>query len=145
CGIATWTILNRFDHPLDGLRDLTLRQVFLMLRLLGQHPELEAQARILTVGNFKVYVAPSCSGAQGIALVCIFLGAYLWLCRKDLRFPHALLLLPVGIALTWILNLVRVTALIMIGVNHREFAIGAFHSVAGWALFNFVAVALVAA
>src|SRR5262249_7919064 len=45
----------------------------------------------------------------------VFLGAYLWIFRATLRFPHALLLLPLGTAAMWLANALRITGLIWIG------------------------------
>src|SRR6187399_1192370 len=43
----------------------------------------------LVVGtpSFHVAIAPSCSGYEGVGLILAFLGVYLFLSRKTLRFP----------------------------------------------------------
>ena len=81
-----------------------------------------------------------------MGLILTFLGIYLYLFRKELRFPGALVLLPLGAVVIWMLNAVRIVALIAIGTSGwREIALGGFHSQAGWLLFNAVGLTFVAA
>jgi len=95
--------------------------------------------------GFTVIIAPACSGYAGIGLVLVFLSGYLWLFRNDLRFPRALALLPLGAAAVWILNVVRVVALIALGsAGWKAVALGGFHSQAGWLAFNAVSLGFVA-
>jgi exosortase E/protease (VPEID-CTERM system) len=103
------------------------------------------QPERLRVGtpNFTAIVTPDCSGLEGIGLFLIFGMLWLILFRDELRFPHALTLLPVGIAALYLLNAVRITALVLIGnAGWREIAVRGFHSQAGWIAFNCVAFAL---
>jgi exosortase/archaeosortase family protein len=75
-----------------------------------------------------------------MALVLAYLGGYLWLVRRDLRFPQALILLPLGLAAIWIANVLRIVGLILIGDRvFPSLALGGFHSQAGWITFNVVA------
>lgn len=77
-------------------------------------------------------------------MVWAFLGAYLWLCRRQLRFPRAWVLLPLGTAAIWLANVLRITALILVGTWFSvDIAAGGFHSQAGWIAFNAVALGLV--
>jgi len=90
---------------------------------------------------FAVEIAPQCSGYEGIGLVCGFLGAYLWFCRRQLRFPQAWLLLPLGTAAIWLANVARIAALVAVGTwLSADVALGGFHSQAGW--LGFIAVVL---
>ena len=100
---------------------------------------------VLGTTSFAVRIAPACSGLEGIALICAFIAAYLWFYRADYRFPAALALFPAGIAIIWILNAVRITALILIGQWNSDLAVTGFHTVAGWIFFNFAALGLVSA
>jgi exosortase E/protease (VPEID-CTERM system) len=100
---------------------------------------------ILGTPEFKVSIAPECSGYEGIGLLLAFLSVYLWLFRRELRFPGALLLLPLGAATIWLVNVVRIVLLIVIGTSGwTSIALGGFHSQAGWLAFNAVALGLVA-
>jgi exosortase E/protease (VPEID-CTERM system) len=86
--------------------------------------------------EFYVQVSSVCSGYEGIGLIVVFLSAYLVVFRDRFRFPHALLLLPVGILVVWLLNVVRIVALILVGhAGYANIAAGGFHSKAGWLFF----------
>jgi exosortase E/protease (VPEID-CTERM system) len=70
----------------------------------------------------------------------IFGVAWLWFFRRECRFPQALLLIPAGVLLIWLLNGVRIATLILIGnAGAPGIAAGGFHSQAGWIAFNSVA------
>jgi exosortase E/protease (VPEID-CTERM system) len=117
--------------------------------LLGAiYPDVVSKPDRLILGTtrFRVGIAPECSGYEGIGLVLAFLGVYLWTFKRDLRFPHALALLPIGAVAIWILNIVRIVALIAIGsAGWRAVALGGFHSQAGWLTFNAVGLLLIVA
>ena len=95
----------------------------------------------LTIGTprFMVEIAPECSGYEGIGLILALSSAWLWFMRRQWRFPRALLLIPAGVAAIWILNSVRIAALILIGnAGAERIALGGFHSQAGWIAFCLV-------
>jgi len=117
--------------------------VVLLLRLLGQTIVVEPAELIIGTSTFAVTIGSICSGIEGIGLVTIFVSTYLWYCRRELRFPRALALLPIGICAIWLLNCVRIAALILVGNWNATAAIKGFHSVAGWLFFNLVTGALV--
>lgn len=74
----------------------------------------------------------------------MFLALYLWLFRGRLRFPQAWLLFPLGAAVIWLANTVRISALIALGTSYSSaLALGGFHSQAGWIAFALVAVGLI--
>jgi exosortase E/protease (VPEID-CTERM system) len=99
----------------------------------------------LGTSRFTVEITPECSGYEGIGLVIAFLSVHLWLARRHLQFPRAFLLLPLGAAAIWSLNVLRLAALIVIGTSGwPEIALGGFHSQVGWLAFNAVALGLVA-
>ena len=52
--------------------------------------------------SFRVRISSACSGYEGVALIIAFLPIYMWVFRRDLRFPHVLLLFPIAIATIWI-------------------------------------------
>ena len=90
--------------------------------------------------TFTAVIAPECSGIEGAALLVVFLILWLFLFRKEVRFPQALLLIPGGIALLLFLNAVRIAVLIIIGnAGWRDIATQGFHSQGGWIAFNTVA------
>jgi len=103
------------------------------------NPELvvvEQSEKILGLGSFIVSVAPACSGYEGIGLVTAFLTLYLYINHKEFRFPRAFILFPLGIAIIWLLNVVRIAVLVALGYYwSTDIAIGGFHSQAGWVAF----------
>jgi exosortase E/protease (VPEID-CTERM system) len=114
----------------------TLRTVDLLLRTLGQTTLVDAGAARIGTTHFTVTIAPDCSGLEGIGLMSVFVAGYLWLCRRELRFPASLILLPVGVTSIWFLNVVRITALILIGGWSERVAIDGFHTMAGWLFYT---------
>jgi len=125
------------------LRHYTFDTVELMLRALGLSVVSDPGQSLLGTPRFVVRIAPACSGLEGIALICAFVAVYLWFYRSEYRFPAALVLLPIAIASIWILNAVRITALILIGQWYSAVAVAGFHTVAGWIFFNLTAFGLV--
>jgi exosortase E/protease (VPEID-CTERM system) len=124
----------------DVLSEPTLLASHALLQLFSDDAICNPEHRLLGTSRFWVIVAPACSGYEGMALVLAYLGGYLWLARRDLRFPQALLLLPLGMTAIWLANVVRIVSLILVGHHvSPSLALGGFHSQAGWLLFNAVA------
>ena len=99
-----------------------------------------------TIGStsFNVVIDPACSGLEGVGLMLAFGVLWLWLFRQDFRFPQAILLVPASLGIAFLLNSVRIAALILIGnAGAPNVALGGFHSQAGWIAFNVVALGLV--
>ncbi len=123
--------------------DLTFR---IVNALLGPFlPRIVSDAETLTIGSerFTVNIAPACSGYEGVGLMLAFGGGWLWFFRNEYRFPISLLVLPVAAGLMWLLNCVRIAALILIGHSGAEqVALGGFHSQAGWIAFIGVALGM---
>ena len=116
-----------------------------VLRLVYDDVVSRPERLVLGTRGFRVNIAPTCSGLEGVGLLLGFLGIYLWLFRRELRFPAALVLLPIGAVSIWLLNALRIVVLIVIGSSGwREIALGGFHSQAGWLTFNAVALGFVA-
>ena len=100
----------------------------------------------LGTSNFHISIEPGCSGYEGIGLVMMFTLVYLWLRRQELSFPRALLLLPIGCLLNWLINGFRIAALVVIGTNFSPYlAMKGFHSQAGWLAFIATSACLVLA
>lgn len=90
--------------------------------------------------KYSVIVGGQCSGWEGVMLALLFSGGWLFIFRRDYRFPQALLLIPVSMLAMFALNVVRIATLIMIGhAGLPRVAMGGFHSQAGWIAFNAVA------
>lgn len=131
---------------LETMSDFTFRGVVWLLEGLGYAPQTFEGKKVIGVDPFYINVAPQCSGIEGIALVVLFVTLYLGIFRKELRFPHVLLLYPIGILTSVMFNLLRITVLLVIGIEgNPELAVGGFHSHAGWLLFTLVALGIVVA
>jgi len=99
----------------------------------------------IKVGKFEAVVEKTCSGYEGVGLVSAFLAIFIGAFRKTLRFPHAFLLFPLGIAVVWVLNSVRIAALISLGAHvSPQIAVDGFHSQAGWITFLATSIGLIA-
>lgn len=130
---------------LDSIASATFSAVRWLVGALGYDVIADPVRKHIGSGDFMISVAPVCSGIEGIALVTIFVTLYLWLFRTELRFPHALLLYPLGIAASAALNVVRIAALLILGIEGQpELAVGGFHSHAGWVMFTAVALGIIA-
>jgi exosortase E/protease (VPEID-CTERM system) len=105
--------------------------------------DLIANPATLVIGTqrFLVQIAPECSGLEGVGLILAFGILWLLVFRQECRFPQSLLLIPFGVALVFLLNAVRITALVLIGnAGAQQIALGGFHSQAGWIAFSAVGV-----
>jgi len=108
-------------------------------------PGLVAIPATRTIGSqkFTVEIAPACSGLEGMGLILVFSVLWLWFFRRDYKFPRVLLLIPIGVSVMFLLNVMRIAILIVIGnAGASNVALGGFHSQAGWIAFTGVALAL---
>jgi exosortase E/protease (VPEID-CTERM system) len=122
------------------VRDLTFGLVKALLSLVLPHVFADRATMRIGTADFRVIIAPWCTGFEGAVLILLFTAAWLWFFRKEFRFPRALLLAPAGLAVIWLCNGVRIAVLILIGVaGYPAVAMGGFHSQAGWIAFNCVA------
>jgi exosortase E/protease (VPEID-CTERM system) len=124
------------------------RLTFLIVRILLQPflSNMVSDPATATLGSasFQVYIEPQCSGLEGMGLMLVFSMIWLWLCRRELRFPQAILLVPISLCAAFLLNSVRMAALVLIGnAGAVNIAMGGFHSQAGWIGFNLIALGLV--
>ncbi len=124
-------------------RNSTYWMVAALLHGLGQRVIVNSATGLIGTPAFSAQISNGCSGLEGISLMFGFVAIYLWCYRRELRFPQALVLLPIGIGMVWILNAVRITALLMIGSINGRAAVSGFHSVAGWLSLSIVGCGLV--
>lgn len=107
---------------------------------------VDAPGYIVGTGGFLVHIAQQCSGVEGLALVTGFTLLYAALFHDRIHpLRYALVVLPLGLVLSWCLNVLRIAALIMIGDRvSPELAVNGFHSYAGWLFFILLALGLMA-
>src|SRR4029077_2254166 len=81
-----------------------------------------------------------CSGLEGVGLMLVFCTAWLWYFRREYIFPRALSVLPIAVLVIFLLNALRIAALVFIGdAGYQGVASVGFHSQAGWIAFNLAA------
>jgi exosortase E/protease (VPEID-CTERM system) len=144
-------MLIRQEAPLgqkefwNSLAMPTLQLVHSLLGWIYSDLVYQPEKSILGTADFQVEISYACSGIEGIALVIIFLAIYLWLFRKELRFPQAFWLFPLGTIAIWLANAVRIAMLITIGASFSpEIAVWGFHAQAGWIAFTLIALGAIA-
>jgi len=143
-GLAAWGLGLISSQLWVPLSEATFWTTQSLLSLFTSDLVCQTDDFLLGTSAFAVYISPECSGYEGIGLMLMFLGFYVWLFRKTLRFPHVWLLFPMGVILIWLANSVRIAALIGIGsAGWPEVAQGGFHSQAGWLAFNGLALGFV--
>lgn len=135
--IFIWWVSSSVRGAWNGLSEHTFSLVRV---LLGGYSEdylyIDLENKDIGVGDFVVSIDPACSGYEGIGLIFAFTSIYLLVNRKDINFPLAFILYPIGLLLIWFLNGVRIALLVAIGYHFSpEIAVGGFHSQAGWITF----------
>ena len=145
---ATAVVVCRLGNALRLLWAPATRATFVIVKfLLGFFlPHVISDPATATIGSasFNVVIEQACSGLEGVGLMLVFGVLWLWLFRRDFRFPQAIFLVPVSLGVAFLLNSVRIAALILIGnAGAPNVALGGFHSQAGWIAFNVVALGLV--
>lgn len=147
-GIAAWLLrsplqslwIESSSANIYILQIVTFRSVQGVLRLFL--PDLVVDAGPFTIGTprFTVSVGAPCCGIEGLGLVLVFTIVWLWFFRRENRFPQALVLIPCALICVFLLNILRIAALILIGnAGAPEVAVVGFHSQAGWIAFTAVA------
>ncbi len=125
---------------------LTFRLVRALLCLYFPSVIADPAQHIIGTDAFSVEIGPTCSGIEGVGLILVFSILWLFIFRRECRFPRAFLLIPAGMTVMWVLNGLRIALLIVLGnAGSRDLAVGGFHSQAGWIAFNAVAFGLAVA
>ncbi len=144
-GFLAWGAGHAAALLWNPLTRLTLELVHAQLTVVTRDPVASVEHTLVGTSRFYVHIAPVCSGVEGIGLTLAFMSAFLYLSRQELKWPRALLLLPLSISGIWLLNSVRLTALVLIGTwGLPDVALGGFHSKAGWVLFTGACLAAIA-
>jgi exosortase E/protease (VPEID-CTERM system) len=142
-GVAAWIAGLLTTALWAPLTHATFALVVTLLR--PWFPDVVAvpEESVIELRDFVITVAPICSGLEGVGLVTVLMLGLLVVYREELRFPHALLLLPLGVAGVWLANGARVALLLVIGATwNPDVALGGFHSKAGWVFFCAIALVL---
>lgn len=114
----------------------TIKSVEWLLTPLAGDTVIRPEAYVIGTPAFQVEISHLCSGYQGIGLIMVLLAGYLWWFRDIHRFPQCLLLFPLGMACSYLANILRITALLLVGIwISPDIAVDGFHLQAGWILF----------
>jgi exosortase E/protease (VPEID-CTERM system) len=120
----------------------TFLGVTALLRIFYPHLAAFPMTNVVGTTKFAVEIEGGCSGIEGVMLMLTLTVAWLIFMRSELRLRRAVWLVPICVAAVWLLNLVRIAALIAIGdAGHPNLAIHGFHTEAGWIFFNAIAIA----
>ena len=104
-GLCAWTLVGmlvRQEAPLAQkelwlfLSGLTLQIVYSLLGWFYHELIYEPESSVVGTVSYPIEITYACSGIEGVSLIVVFLAVYLWLFRKDLRFPQVLWLFPWG-------------------------------------------------
>jgi exosortase E/protease (VPEID-CTERM system) len=150
-GLASWGLHYQLtwlwgEGPGRVVQLIAFHAVAPLLRLLLPGVLFDPATLTIADSNFAVHIALACSGVEGVVLIFVFLVLWLWYFRKEYRFPHALLLIPCAFVVMWLLNVLRVVALVVIGSRiSPEVALIGFHANAGWIAFTLVALGITVA
>jgi exosortase E/protease (VPEID-CTERM system) len=119
---------------------LTFRLVRILVHPLIPSLRTDASTQTLITDHFAVQVSEMCSGLEGVGLMLAFCMAWLWYFRRQYIFPRALIIVPIAMLLIFLLNTVRIAALLLIAnAGYEKIAMVGFHSQAGWIAFNLAA------
>lgn len=125
----------------ETLQLATFYGVAIVLAILGNDVFVNLEQETIGILDFYVEVAESCSGIEGLALTTAFLAIYALMMKDDLRMGRFWLIVwPAALLLSFLLNIVRISVLILIGAYvSPELAVNGFHSFAGWLSFTLLA------
>jgi hypothetical protein len=95
-GVGVWGAGQMSQALWAPLAQTTFWGVRSLLRLVYPDVHYHLAEQVVGTATFEVALVPACSGYEGIGCVTLLLTLYLWLFRSHLRFPQALVLLPLG-------------------------------------------------
>lgn len=130
---------------ISALTLLTFAMVFQLLRLLGTDAFARPDDFVVGVDGFAVHIAAQCSGVEGFVLVGSFVAVYAALFHRMIRpLRYWLIVLPLALLLSWLLNILRIALLVMLGAHvSPTLAVDGFHSYAGWLFFTLLALGVI--
>jgi len=139
-----YTITNVLWLFWDVLAVRVAKLVYFILNLFSDSVILELTGKdpILGLNNFEVIIGPPCSGIDSLSM---YLGLFLLLGVYEfdkLNWKRTGIVFIIGLIGTYLLNIFRVALLIAIGTKYPDFALGMFHSQAGWVFFSLFLLAL---
>jgi exosortase E/protease (VPEID-CTERM system) len=138
--IATLVAIELSQALWHPTAKITFSVVVWLLRPFARHLYENYSTLAIGTDHFTVIVSDICSGLEGMGLMLVFSISWLWYFRREYYFPRAFLIIPAALVLMFLLNAVRIAALVLIGdAGYPNVASIGFHSQAGWIAFNAVA------
>jgi exosortase E/protease (VPEID-CTERM system) len=132
-GFAIYLLSDASARYWLTMSDFTLQMTAIVLTVVYDVIILDIAHNIIGARDFWVTVDQACSGIEGMVVSLSITAMYLFLSRDFLKFPRALLLLPLACVLSAVFNVIRIALLVVIGAEwFPEIAVKGFHSVAGW-------------
>lgn len=115
---------------------LTMHAVVGMLKLFTAVNVIDGRDPTVKLNNFQAVIGEPCSGVFSIVLFTAIFSFVLWLDHKKIILKKAFVFYAFGVIGAYLLNLLRVMALLLIGEFYSaDFAIKGFHTNAGWIIF----------
>jgi len=97
---------------------------------------IEEVTPVLSIASFGVFIGPPCSGIDSMFLFTAFFAALFALDHKRINKAWYALMFVMGFIGVYFVNVLRLFLLIVSGVEiSPKFAVGLFHTNAGWVLF----------
>lgn len=129
----TYSGLTLGKNPSDAMIMLTMRIAEFIYGLTGGAVTFEGYnvtgQPVFAADTFRISMAPSCAGTQGITLATLAALLFIILEYKRLRVARVLMLVPLFAGLTFLINAVRIASLLYIGEHWSpEVAVNGFHS-----------------
>jgi exosortase E/protease (VPEID-CTERM system) len=144
-GVVAWVSGVSASENWPRLAHLTLKFVAALLGLVSADVTVNESLQLVGADGFGVEVSAPCSGIQGMALITVFVSAYLFTFRDRFRLARALILVPISIVVAFGANVLRIAALVLVGARlSADVAFGGFHSQAGWLMFCAIALSFLA-
>lgn len=144
--LAFHTFYQLTPGLMDAYHHLTVTSLVESLRFLdgaGTEISLKPGTNIVRFSSKAMLIAKACSGVEGSILGILVVSFFLFSFRERFRWPRTLIVIPVGLALLWAGNLIRLIAFCFYGrfVSWNR-AAETFHSNAGWIIFNLLMLGL---
>jgi len=97
---------------------------------------MDAGGPIMAIGDFAVNIGPPCSGIESMLLFTCFFAALYALDYKKIRTLRYFSFFIAGFIGVIAVNILRLYLLLLVGIHlSPEFAVGLFHTNAGWIFF----------
>ena len=137
-GFIYYSLTNTLWSIWEPLARLSSQGTISLLKAFYSNAHLTYQGTtpMLNVESFTVAVGAPCSGLESLTM---FLGLSILLFiyeRENLNPKRFAVTMLIGLLGVFILNIIRMSLLMAIGTRHPDFALGLFHSNAGWMFFS---------